>query len=299
MEYKVPKKNIVLAVLTFLIIILLISGLFYINIQKHASVTVEATVKYVGDDYIVVEDAMQEEYSLKTTDEYNVGDRVSFIIKDIKKDTEPKEGTVLKIDTVSKSVTFSIMDSSSDSQEHIETESSNDTIHTENNSENLQNTEEDVVQYFQNLDNKMDTYSTDKTLGESIKSGFVTVVDFLFYDGEIYGKTFDELSDSAKLKVLKIALSIDKKIEEYFPTYKEDISGAGSKIYTNVREKVISTYLDITTKVCENHQDLCVSAKEGLSDMKKSFSLTWSMIKELSGVGVSKLKAWYEVWKDA
>lgn len=301
MENKVSKKNIVLAVSTFLIIILLISGLFYFNIKKHASVTVEATVKYVGEDYIVVEDSTQEQYSLPTTEEYNVGDRVSFVIKDIQKETDPKEGTVLKIDTVSKSVTFSIMDPSSDNSENenIETENFNNTISTENNKENLQSTEEDVIQYFQTLDKKIDTYSTDKAIGESIKNGFVTVVDFLFYDGKIYGKTFDELSDNAKLKVLKLALSIDKKIEEYFPTYKEYISSAGSKIYTNVKEKVISTYLDITTKVCENHQDLCDSAKKGLADMKKSFSFTWDMIKEISGVGISKLKAWYEVWKDA
>ena len=42
------------------------------------------------------------------------------------------------------------------------------------------------------------------------------VIDFLFYKGEISGYTFESLSASTKLKVLKLALSIDQKVEKYF-----------------------------------------------------------------------------------
>lgn len=306
MNEKVNSGNIVLFVVIFLVIILLIGSLFYYNIKKHASAMIEATVKYVGSGYIVVEDEEKQEYSLETDNDYNVGDKVSFVIKDIKKDSNPKEGTVEKIDTLSKSVQFSIMDpekTESDSEESITQEqSSGDYIDTTVETKTTQNPStntdsDDVVSYFETLNQNLDTYNQDKSLGQSIKNGFVTVVDFLFYDGTIKGKTFDELSDSAKLKVLKLAFSIDSKIDQHFPGYKEEISKTGSKIYTNVKSKAIEAYLNITTKVCENQPDTCNSAKQGLSELKTNFSLTWNFIKDISGIGVSKLKAWYEVWK--
>ena len=282
----------------------LIAGLFYYNIKKHASITVLAVVKYVGNDYIVVEDENLEEYSLETHDSYNVGDKISFVIKDIKKDSNPKEGTVEKIDTVSKSVQFSIMDNGSD------TNASNSVIDEQNQDSNIDSSldttsgnslsnEEEIVAYFENLDKNLDLYSQNKSLGQSVKEGFVAIVDFLFYEGTIKGKTFHELSASAKIKILKIAFSIDQKIDQYFPGYKEEISSTSNKIYTNVKAKLLESYLDITTEVCENQPDTCVAAKQGLSDLKANFSLTWNFVKDISGVGISKLKSWYEVWKDA
>lgn len=308
MGEKVKSGNIFLFVGIFLVIILFIGGLFYYNIKKHASVTIEATVKYVGTGYIVVEDDEKQEYSLETKDDYNVGDQVSFVIKDIKKDSNPKEGTVEKIDTLSKSVEFSIMDPEKTDSDQNKSTSQDSTSRTDigsvsetktNQNSSSDTSSDDVVSYFETLNQNLDTYKQDKSLGQSVKSGFVTVVDFLFYGGTIKGKTFDELSDSAKLKVLKLAFSIDSKIDQYFPGYKEEISKTGSKIYTNVKSKATEAYLNITTKVCENQPDTCIAAKEGLSELKDSFSLTWNFIKDISGVGVSKLKAWYEVWKDA
>ena len=80
--------------------------------------------------------------------------------------------------------------------------------------------------------------------------------------------------------------------------YKEQISATGKKVYTNVKSKALELYLDVTTKVCEDNSDLCETAKEGLGNLKSSFSFTWEYVKEISGVGLSKLKAWYEVWKN-
>lgn len=73
--------------------------------------------------------------------------------------------------------------------------------------------ESDLIQYFQNYDNTISTYAGQEenpTIRESAKNMFVTIVDFLFYDGEINGYTFDGLTTSAKLQLLKIGLSIDK-----------------------------------------------------------------------------------------
>ena len=302
-------------VVVFFVVIGGIATTFYINLKKQSTITTEAIVTYVGNNYIVVSDENDEEYFLQTDRDYNVGDRVLFTMKDIKKDSYPKEGTLEKLDTISKTVEFSISDDSSN-------ESNNSTTDTENNSD-LNNGEQNqttsnnsssnqsqntvvideagelaVVSYFETLNTNLGTYSQNKSLGQTIKSGFVTCVDFLFYGGEIKGYTFDELSVTAKLKVLKLAFSIDSKIENHFPGYKEQISATGNKIYTNVKSKAVELYLDITTKVCENNSDTCEAAKEGLSDLKTNFSLTWDFIKDISGVGVSKLKAWYEVWRE-
>ena len=90
---------------------------------------------------------------------------------------------------------------------------SNSTVYTEN----------DVISYFQNEENSISTYQEGVTFKEKAKNTFVTIVDFIFYDKEIKGHTFKELSNSAKLQIIKIALSIDSKIEKYFPDYKETI----------------------------------------------------------------------------
>ena len=81
-----------------------------------------------------------------------------------------------------------------------------------------------------------------------------------------------------KLKVLSLALSIDSKIEEKFPDYKDSISSK----YQNIKSNIIEKYLEITTNICNNDEDLCVTAKEGFADLKVNFGITWDIIKELA-----------------
>jgi len=150
--------------------------------------------------------------------------------------------------------------------------------------------EEDIINYVEDI-------STNST-GDKLKSGFIKVVDFLFYNGEIYDKTFSELSNSAKIKIIELALKIDSKIDEYFPGYKESISNTTTKVYTNIKTKLVTLYLDTTVKICNNNPTLCEDAKEGLEELKKNFGLTWDFIKDISGIGLTKLKDWYEVWKE-
>lgn len=151
-------------------------------------------------------------------------------------------------------------------------------------------TETDIVKYFEDI-------STSDSEG-NLKKGFVNLVDFLFYNKDINGITFLELTSEAKLKVIKIALKLDAKIEEYFPGYKETISSTTNKIYTDIKSKLIALYLDTTVKVCSNNSQVCEDAKNGLSELKKNFNISWDFIKDISGVGLTKLKDWYEVWRE-
>ena len=157
-------------------------------------------------------------------------------------------------------------------------------------------TEQDVVNYFNTLNSNLD--NNPKNNESSIKKGFVTIVDFLFYDGTIYGKKFSDLTDSAKMQVLKAALYIDSKIDTVFPGYKESISTTANKVYTKVKTSVITIYLDLTTKICTKSPDVCIQAKSDFADMKKSFSLTWDFLVELAGSGISKLSEWYLIWRE-
>lgn len=163
---------------------------------------------------------------------------------------------------------------------------SNSTVYTEN----------DVISYFQNGENSISTYQEGATFKEKAKNTFVTIVDFIFYDKEIKGHTFKELSNSAKLQIIKIALSIDSKIEKYFPDYKETIKTK----YDNLKGKLASLYLEVVASLCDSvGEDTCNQAKEDFNTMKSSFGFTWDLIKELAVSGKNKVKDFYESWRDS
>ena len=223
-------------------------------------------------------------------------------MKNVKKGN-PYTGEVIKIDTISRTVAFSIKDEVSVKDETSpKEETSPNKVETTTGTDNQSTqpippvtTEEQLITYLNNFSSEIDN-STD--LKTNIKEKFITIVDFLFYDGKIGNKTFAELSNSTKLKVLELALTIDQKIENKFPGYKESISTNGNRIYTNLKTRALELYLDITTSVCENNSELCDDAKIGLGELKSSFSLTWDFLKEIAGSGLTKLKSWYEVWRE-
>ncbi len=150
-------------------------------------------------------------------------------------------------------------------------------------------TEEDVVAYFSTQEAYAEAGENDVSAREQLKSGVRTIYQFLFQGGTIHGKTFHELSSSAKLKVLKIALSIDQKIDSYFPNYKDKIKEGAS----NLKSKVIVTYLETTNKICTNHEDICNQAREDFKTMKNSFKISFSLISGLVKEGGAALKEWY------
>lgn len=147
----------------------------------------------------------------------------------------------------------------------------------------------DVVNYFLEQEHYASGAEQDPSLRERLKSGVSTINQFLFHGGTIRGKTFHELSSSAKLQVLKIALSIDSKIDEHFPNYKENIKQGAS----NLKAKVIVTYLETTNKICTNYEDVCAQAREDFKTMKNSFKISFSLIAGVAKEGGAALKEWY------
>ena len=155
--------------------------------------------------------------------------------------------------------------------------------------------EEEIVNYFEDNYNEINSNTWDNVKNNA-KEYFITIVDFIFYDGEIKGHTFNDLSTSAKLKIISIALKIDSKIEDHIPGYKGTISSNSSKIYNNVKERLVTLYLDISVEICKNHENDCNTAKEIFKDIKNNCRIGWDFVKKLVSSGTSELKDWYEVY---
>lgn len=155
--------------------------------------------------------------------------------------------------------------------------------------------ENSVIQYFDNMNNEINESNFEKCKTK-FKDYFITGVDFIFYDKEIKGYTFNELSNEAKLKVIAILIKIDNKIEKYAPGYKESISNTGSSVYTNIKERLITAYFDISTKMCSNNTYECDRAKEIFDDVKNECKIGLSYVKKVAISGGRKIKDWYEIY---
>ena len=292
MNKKKKEVYFILGIILFVLVLFLIIYFYQKNNQVY---TVQATVSYVGKDYLLAKDDQGKEYSISKKSNYLVGDKIVFGIKNMKK-TSPIKGNVLSVEKVNQDIGVNIYDeenTSKDNRNVLDDVSKND-FSLEQIS-NDSGSEEDVVTNLEQLENEIDGSSH---ITSSIKHGFIELVDFLFYDGTIRGKTFSSLSNSAKLKVLKLAFVIDSKIEEKFPDYKESIKNTSSFAYDTFREKVVVSYFDLAAKVCQENEESCAMAKEGISEFKKKGSLTWQFVKNLTSSNVSKLKSWYEVWRE-
>lgn len=98
----------------------------------------------------------------------------------------------------------------------------------------------EVVEYITEVTNEVESLEKEESLSEktkcSLKKTFITLTDFIFYDGTIKGKTFKELSTEAQEKILELYEKLDEKIESVFPNYKEDIKDTSTKTYSKVKE---------------------------------------------------------------
>ena len=154
-----------------------------------------------------------------------------------------------------------------------------------------------VLNYVVEEYNQASSNDTSITLKERAKNGFITIVDFIFYDGTIKGYTFDQLKDSTKSKVVYYALLIDSKIDSKFPGYKETI---GNK-YKDIKASLVAKFLDIKYYMCEKSEAGCEQAKQDFALLKKSLGLTWDVVKSIAGkikdMTVPRLKSWYESFR--
>lgn len=288
-------KNIIIIVLICLLV--LVTTLFIISKKdENKSNEVTVTVEAVGKKYLLGSSKNKDYLITNYKGDYKEKDKIKFTYKN--KDKKEKDGlTNIKVSDEDLIVDYKAkeeektVEKSESSKDYQSTDNSS-TITTNNNQVNSSSTDT-------NIDDEVVTYVNtlkDDSTTSSLKTNFVTLVDFIFYDGTIKGHTFKELTNEAKLKVLETMLYLDSKVEKYFPNYKEEISSKTGRAYTTVKDKVVSSYLNITSAICSKDSSICDSAKEDFQNLKKNFGLTWSVIKEVAGDSKESIKNWYEIW---
>lgn len=164
--------------------------------------------------------------------------------------------------------------------------------------------EEEVVSYVEEVSDEVERIVSsgedNKSVKEKLEDTFITLTDFIFYDGTIKGVTFDELTDSAKEKVLTAYEKIDSKIESYFPNYKENIKFSAKKGYDTVVEKAKELKDSIVNKYKEQvGEDAYNNTVNNFNEDKDRFVDAYSPYvekgKEAAGVISDKAQ---DIWGD-
>lgn len=298
------KKKII-----FVVTLLLIAGLTCFLIFKLRS---DDNSKIQNDEFYAVvresyagyalvkpldEDINYDVLSISVKD-LKVGDIIRLKVKNIKEiyppEAEVEEIEVLQTDKISELDPNIKEEVTTKNTEQIKNDittsqttsvSKNGTTITKK--KDIKNADENVLAYFNNEVNTADT----KSKG-TLKNAFIKAVDFIFYDKDINGYYFKDLTASAKFKVIGLALKLDNIIDSHFPGYKDELSSS----YNKAKDNLITLYLNLTSEFCKNNDSICQSAKNDFSLLKESLNLSWDVIKNLAKSGTNKLKEWYEIF---
>lgn len=161
-----------------------------------------------------------------------------------------------------------------------------------------------VINKFKELETSLDNLLNSETVANvkiKAKEIFITTVDFIFYDGEINEITFDELSDKGKEKILNIASSIDNKIENKFPDYKETISSKSNDVLDKASELINKGILNINEfskdKLGDKYNEFVETKNEIIKSTKETLEDVTSIGKETYEKGKEYIKTWYEDFK--
>lgn len=298
------KKKIIFIVILLLIMTLTIFLIFKLRSDDKTKMTSNEFYAVVRESYAgyalvkpLDEDINYDVLSISVKD-LKVGDIIRLKVKNIKEiyppEAEVEEIEVLQTDKISElepdikeEVTTKITEQIKNNITTSQTTSVSKNETTTTKKKDIKNADEEVLAYFNNEVNTADS----KSKG-TLKNAFIKVVDFIFYDKDINGYYFKDLTNSAKLKVIGLALKLDNIIDSHFPGYKDELSSS----YNKAKDNLITLYLNLTSEFCKNNDRICESAKNDFSLLKESLNLSWDVIKNLAKSGTNKLKEWYEIF---
>ena len=164
--------------------------------------------------------------------------------------------------------------------------------------------DEVVINSLESSLTKINNGSTsDSSFSDSAKGVFVSIVDFLFYDGEINGVNFDELTDSGKQKVLEIASKVDNAIESKIPGYKETISDTASKAFNKASEVIKNGANNLNNFAREklgeeNYQSIIDAKDELVYYTKNAINFLGDVGGKVFNTVKDKLDSWYQDFKN-
>lgn len=293
------KKIAIIALSGILVVSSFIVTMFLLNNKKTDDtkvVSIYGTITEVGNKYIKLNPVDGEEQVMVLTDDlkYKEGD---FIFAKVKGDKADKIELIVsseKANIIIENKTTEVPTTVETTTKSKTTVTSTTVVTTYDDSLN----EEVVLSYMENENNNLKSNFNKGTA----KQYFVSLIDFIFYGGKIKGTTFNELTNSAKEKVIYLALKTDGIIDKNIPGYKETLGNS----YKNAKKQLIVKYTEVSTKVCTEKQDLCAEINRDVADLKNSLNITWDiiydiyveMIKPAGAAGLQKLSDWYKVWKN-
>lgn len=195
---------------------------------------------------------------------------------------------------------------SSEKQSTEESKSSNEQSTTDNEQPKYSNEDKEAIDTFDKLQKNIDEILNSETVTnakDKVKGAFVTVVDFLFYDSEINGVTFDELTDAGKQKVLQIANAIDTKIESKFPDYKETIADGAKKAFNKASELIKKGANNVKEfskdKLGEDNYNAIIDVKDEIVEYtKKAIDIIGDFGSNIFNKGKEYIKEWYENFRN-
>ena len=162
-----------------------------------------------------------------------------------------------------------------------------------------------VIDSFNSLNNKIDEFLNSDNVNDikqTSKEIFITIVDFIFYDGEIKGVTFDQLTDSGKQRILEIASNIDNKIENKFPNYKDTISNTAKDAFNKASSLIKKGANNIKEfskeKLGEDNYNKIIEAKnEFIFYTKNAIEIIGDFGSDIFEDGKEYIKEWYDKFK--
>lgn len=160
-----------------------------------------------------------------------------------------------------------------------------------------------VIDELNNTLKNIEESTQDENFKDKASSTFISIVDFLFYDGTIKGISFDELTEKGKEKVLEISSKIDVKLEEKCPGYKEKISNSTSKAYQKASKIIKKGAKNIndfakSTLGDENYQAIIDAKDELVKYSKESLNYVTGAGSKVFNNTKEKLNEWYQNFKN-
>ena len=228
-----------------------------------------------------------------------VGEEIE--LKENKTEIEDSSSTnKIPDNTVTNNVINNTTDTSTSNNSNINNSSSNnnakdDTTYSSN--------DQVVINSLEDTLRQVNASSNDETFADKAKGTFIMIVDFFFYDGEIEGITFSELTQDGKELVLDLASRIDEAIEAKIPGYKETISDVASRAFNKASELIKKGANNLSEfareKLGEDNYNSIIEAKDELVYYtKNALNFIGDAGSKLFNSAKDKLNNWYQNFKN-
>ncbi len=148
------------------------------------------------------------------------------------------------------------------------------------------------------------TLSQEEQDDSVFKEAFITITDFIFYDGTIQGKKFQDLKQEAKDQILRIYRVMEEKMEEKYPGYQDKFSQKAKDSYESLygktlilRKIILDEYKEKIGE--ESYQNMVDSYQEGVNSLQDVYDEYQPKMKEEYENVKDRFSSWYQEFKES